>query len=843
MPWGFEIWSLLTRWNPLNARRPVALPYNGKNVLVVGLGPAGYTLAHHLLNEGFGVVAVDGLKIEPLPESLTGTATTPPEPVRDAAPLFRKLDERTLTGFGGVSEYGITVRWDKNFLDILYLNLARRRTLKIYGGVRFGGTLTHAQAFDLGFDHVAIAAGAGRPTLVEMKNNLIKGVRQASDFLMALQLTGAFKQNALANLHLELPVVVIGGGLTAIDTATESLAYYPIHVEKMLSRFEALAAEKGEEAVLAAMNPEERAILARQIAHAREIRAERARAAAEGRTPDLLRLLKGWGGSTLAYRRSMEESPAYRLNHEEIVKAFEEGIGFAENLEPVACVPDEFGAIAAVVCRRKDKSTVTLPCRTLLIAAGTTPNITYGKEFPGTLPLDTKGKFFRPHVAVHAAEGATTPSAEGTAGGAPSVPPRPVAKWKLVPKDDGVGAFFTGGEYKGRFLTYFGDNHPVYAGSVVKAMASARDGAPKVRELFAEELDALDPAGQPARDIAWALLAATTDDLLRARVVKVERLTPTIVEVVVQAPQAARNFQPGQFYRLQNYEAFAPMLPGAPGRPEIPALIEPCALTGAWVDKERGLLSMIALEIGVSTRLVGVLKPGEPVVVMGPTGAPTELPERSTVVLCGGGLGNAVLFSIGRAARGRGNKVLYFAGYKKAEDFYKREEIEAGADVVVFTVDRDPAIPARRKSDFAFVGNIVEAMTAYATGKLGGIPIPLSDAERVIAIGSDRMMAAVTAARHGVLKPYLREEHVGIGSINSPMQCMMKEVCAQCLQRHVDPVTKKESFVFTCMNQDQCLDDLDWEHLRARLAQNALPEKISNQWLERGLSLRDLRTV
>ena len=72
MPWGFEIWSLLTRWNPLNAARPYALPYNGKNVLVVGLGPAGYTLAHHLLNEGFGVVAIDGLKIEPLPERAHG---------------------------------------------------------------------------------------------------------------------------------------------------------------------------------------------------------------------------------------------------------------------------------------------------------------------------------------------------------------------------------------------------------------------------------------------------------------------------------------------------------------------------------------------------------------------------------------------------------------------------------------------------------------------------------------------------------------------------------------------------------------------------------------------------
>jgi len=57
LPWGVEIYGLLTRWNPLNVRRPFALPYNGKNVLVVGLGPAGYTLAHYLVNEGFGVVA------------------------------------------------------------------------------------------------------------------------------------------------------------------------------------------------------------------------------------------------------------------------------------------------------------------------------------------------------------------------------------------------------------------------------------------------------------------------------------------------------------------------------------------------------------------------------------------------------------------------------------------------------------------------------------------------------------------------------------------------------------------------------------------------------------------
>ena len=67
LPWGFEIYSLLTRWNPLDLRRPYPRPASGKRVLVVGMGPAGFTLAHHLMNDGHRVVGIDGLKIEPLP--------------------------------------------------------------------------------------------------------------------------------------------------------------------------------------------------------------------------------------------------------------------------------------------------------------------------------------------------------------------------------------------------------------------------------------------------------------------------------------------------------------------------------------------------------------------------------------------------------------------------------------------------------------------------------------------------------------------------------------------------------------------------------------------------------
>ena len=110
----------------------------------------------------------------------------------------------------------------------------------MFGGVRFGGTLTIDEAFADGFDHIALCAGAGRPTVLEIPNGFARGVRAASDFLMALQLTGAAKRESIANLQIRLPVVVIGGGLTAIDTATESLAYYAVQVEKFLARYEAL---------------------------------------------------------------------------------------------------------------------------------------------------------------------------------------------------------------------------------------------------------------------------------------------------------------------------------------------------------------------------------------------------------------------------------------------------------------------------------------------------------------------------------------------------------------------------------------------------------------------------
>ncbi len=817
LPWGFEIYSLLTRWNPLNLQRPIMKTESGYKVLVVGLGPAGYSLAHHLMNDGHTVVGIDGLKIEPLPAEISGVSPTGERtefrPIKNVEQeIYEDLNDRVLAGFGGVAEYGITVRWNKNFLKIIRLILERREQFAMRGGVRFGSTLTYDQTFELGFDHVALCLGAGKPTIVSMPNAVARGVRTASDFLMGLQLSGAAKEHSIANMQVRLPVVVIGGGLTGIDTATEALAYYPVQVEKFLKRYKILIEERGEEKVRAAWNEEETIIADEFIAHAMAIREERKKAKQENREADIISLLQSWGGATLAYRRTIQEAPSYRLNHEEIEKAMEEGITFTQNVTPVRVSVDEYGHVSGLRVSypfeeadgRIDIREKTLPAKSIYMAAGTSPNTVLHREDKKHFELDHDGWFFK---AIDEQGNVVTPE-------------------KNISKPDMVQVLMSKNE-QGKFVSFFGDLHPTFVGNVVKALGSTKQGYPIVTNALKQK--------KPASDLDSVSFIKQINKKLIATVYKVERLTPTIIEVVVHAPLAAENFKPGQFYRLQNFESLAPKAPDG-----TILSMEGLALTGAWQDKEKGLISVIILEMGGSSDLCAYLKEGEPVVLMGPTGEPTEITKGETVMLIGGGLGNAVLFSIGKAFKDAGSKVLYFAGYKELQDRYKVEEIEKASDVIVWCCDNGE-FPVERPQDKSFKGNIVQAIKAYATGELGEVEIATQECDRIVVIGSDRMMAAVKSSRFNELKNYLKVEHKAIGSINSPMQCMMKEICAQCLQRHIDPETGERYYVYSCHNQDQELDYVDFQHLSERLKQNNVQEKLTKQWIDRSLKALDLR--
>ena len=134
---------------------------------------------------------------------------------------------------------------------------------------------------------------------------------------------------------------------------------------------------------------------------------------------------------------------------------------------------------------------------------------------------------------------------------------------------------------------------------------------------------------------------------------------------------------------------------------------------------------------------------------MGPTGAPTEIPRGETVLLAGGGLGNAVLFSIAQgAARPAATRCSTSPATRSGDDRYKREEIEAAADQVIWCTDAGAAIapqpPAGRalpRQHRAGDGGLREGRARRRRSCRS------TTVDRIIAIGSDRMMAAVQAAR------------------------------------------------------------------------------------------------
>ena len=160
------------------------------------------------------------------------------------------------------------------------------------------------------------------------------------------------------------------------------------------------------------------------------------------------------------------------------------------------------------------------------------PTSIYEKEHPGTFELDEWRRVL---------PGPAAPNDGGRA--------------SRRPASAGEAGFFTSyDEGRPHASPSTATTIPIYAGNVVKAMASAKDGYRAGRRLVRRR-DRRARCAAGRRSATAASASSTADSSTTSsspRVVRVDRLTPTIVEVIVRAPLAARNFQPGQFYRLQN---------------------------------------------------------------------------------------------------------------------------------------------------------------------------------------------------------------------------------------------------------------------------------------------------
>ncbi len=681
LPFGFEIYSLLTRWNPLDFTQPLPKKDSNYQVLVVGLGPAGFSLSHYLSRDGHKVVGIDGVKLEPLPPELLQ-----PLLIKDINILYEKLDQRTLSGFGGVAEYGITVRWNKNYLKVLRLILERRENIKFIGSTRYGSQVTDTNYQSLGFDTVAICTGAGEPKIASMKGSSLPGVRLASDFLMALQLTGASKNDSLANLQILGPIIVIGGGLTAIDTATEAKAYYKEQVKKFRKRYTKLLEIYGNE-FKKWWTPCDH-IVAEKLLSCDEVDVR------------------------LIYRDTITKAPSYKLNHEEIEKALEEGIVFEDEVIPLSIEANEFGWAKGLWVKRGE-------C----------------KEF---------------------IEASTIIMAIGTSHEVASKP------------------FF-----------YFGDANPNYAGSVVKAIASAKYGYKAIGAKLQEKLPVL-----------------KSDFSFSAEVVTVTRIAPNLVQLEIKAPIAANAFQPGQFYRLQNFESYATVVQNTK------LAMEAIALTPVKVDKQNGLITFVIVEIGSSSLIAQYLKPKEKVSLMGPTGTPTEIPVNKNVLLIGGGHFNLALLHLAQSLKENGNTVFWIAGYRLSTERNFVKEIENTADHLFWYC-----------ADDFNKGNVLDGLDNLKNQEI------LKKIDYLFVMGSTGMQQAISTHLQKI-QASLKSSLKTIANVNIPMQCMMQGICGQCL------VTTESGSVFCCKNQELPLSSMPFEELLNRSKQNSLLEKVARQWLQ-----------
>lgn len=747
LPYGFEIYSLLTRWNPLNLSNPYIKPATNKNILICGLGPAGFTLALLLLNQGHNVVAIDGLKIEPLNPKISGRDKyqnfTSFEPIKYLDQIYEPLSSRSIGGFGGVVEYGITSRWDKNYLKIIRLLLERRQNFKMYGGLRFGSSITEKIAFeDYGFDHVALCIGAGAPKIIDFTNNFAKGVRLASDFLMSLQLTGAFREDLLSNLQIRMPIIVIGGGLTAVDCAVEVQKYYYVQIRKFVTRLN----QVGKERLFQDLTLEEKNIADEFISDF-----------------ELLKNLKDqevFPKVKIIYRKSIQESPAYQLNHQELQEALNQNIEFIENATPIEALIDDFGHIKSLKC----SDGKNYDCRSLIVAAGTTANISPVREDGLDLPLNN-GYFTS------------------------------LNNFKFINKID----------QDNRAVSFLGDLHKSYEGNVVHAMTSAKEAYKEIEQLIQK------------RPVANHNLFQKIDEDFVVKIEKIEKLSDYVTEITIKAPLLTKKTSPGQIFRLQNYHQYAQIIDG-----QIMAM-EGIAITALNIDHKKGTISGILLNYGGSTSLVNNFKAKEPCIFMGPSGRGTEIPKNETILVIGAGRGNQPLSVLSKLFTQNNCKVIFIAGYKKNEYIVRQKEIEEFSYRAIFTIEEKPALKTFKSSTIAYQGTIIDFLKNHDFGDL--------KIDRLFVIANDILMDEVAKIRHTKLNKTLANAKIAIASLNSSMQCMLKGVCAQCLQKRNNSDGKAEYF-YSCANQDQDMDTFDFVHLRNRCQQNSASEKLTRIWIE-----------
>ena len=139
----------------------------------------------------------------------------------------------------------------------------------------------------------------------------------------------------------------------------------------------------------------------------------------------------------------------------------------------------------------------------------------------------------------------------------------------------------------------------------------------------------------------------------------------------MEAPLIARSRRAGHFVIIR-----------------VDALSERIPLTISAADIERGTITLVVQQIGVSTRKLLAMEPGECLHdIVGPLGRATRIEKYGTVVCACGGVGAAPMLPIAEALKKAGNKVITVLAARNKDLLILQDELAQWSDEVIIMTD------------------------------------------------------------------------------------------------------------------------------------------------------------
>lgn len=155
------------------------------------------------------------------------------------------------------------------------------------------------------------------------------------------------------------------------------------------------------------------------------------------------------------------------------------------------------------------------------------------------------------------------------------------------------------------------------------------------------------------------------------KILSKNEICPNQYEIEIEAPYVVRNAKAGQFIIFRAEEDG-----------------ERVPLTIADVDKEKGILTLVFMAVGYSTKKLAQLNVGDELIdLAGPLGQPTHIKKYGTVVCLAGGYGAAPCYLIAKAFKEAGNKVYMIMGARNKDLIFWQEKMKNACDELFITTD------------------------------------------------------------------------------------------------------------------------------------------------------------